>query len=74
MYSVIDNRIHQGEWDVLHVFFVTKVLVIDMHLIKKVLYVLDVFQVLWVLELVRVGKYEKYLYLTQVLQKILATT
>ena len=52
--------------------FVTKVLVFDLYLIEKVLDVLDVFQVLWVLELVRVlANMKKYLYLTQVLWKVL---
>ena len=49
--------------------FVTKVLVLDLYLIEKVLDVLDVFQVL---ELVLVlANMKKYLYLTQVLQKVL---
>ena len=52
--------------------FVTKVLVLDSYLIEKVLDVLDVFQVLWVLELVLVlANMKKYLYLTQVLRKVL---
>ena len=52
--------------------FVTKVLVLDLYLIEKVLDVLDVFQVLLVLELVLVlANMKKYLYLTQVLWKVL---
>ena len=58
------------EWEVL--LFITKVLVLDLYLTEKVLDVLDVFQVLWVLELVLVlANMKKYLYLTQVLQKVL---
>ena len=58
------------EWKVL--LFVIKVLVLDLYLIEKVLDVLDVFQVLWVLELVLVlANMKKYLYLTQVLRKVL---
>ena len=46
--------------------FVTKVLVLDLYLIEKLLDVLDIFQV--VLELVLVlANMKKYLYLTQVL-------
>ena len=49
--------------------FVTKILVLDLYLIEKVL---DVFQVLWVLELVLVlANMKKYLYLTHVLRKVL---
>ena len=48
--AVINSIIHQGEWEVL--LFVTKVLVFDLYFIEKVIYVLDIFQVLWVLELV----------------------
>ena len=52
--------------------FVTKVLVLDLYLIEKVLDVLDVFQVLWVIELVLVLiNMRKYLHLTQTLRKVL---
>ena len=52
--------------------FVTKVLVLDLYLTEKVLDVLDVFQVLRVLELLLVlANMKKYLYLTQVLRKVL---
>ena len=53
-------------------WYITNNLTLDLYLIEKVLDVLDVFQVLWVLELVLVlENMKKYLYLTQVLRKVL---
>ena len=70
-YSVINSIIHQ-QWSGKCYCLLPKYLYLTCTWLKKVLDVLDVFQVLGVLELVLVlANMKKYLYLTQVLQKVL---